>query len=285
MDLLIETFNADCSGDLLSFFVSIFENVGTTFEQSFLGARGINTIEPRNVEAVLSTQFKSENLLILLKLLTAALTLSSEFGLGIRRGQFRPLLGCGIFTQDGDPWKASRDLLRPQFVHTRNESFPIIQQIIERFVDSIVTAEEEVPIDLQPLFFELTMDTTMAVLFGRSIDGFSQITVEAESFAKSFDEAQHMLAWRSRLGPSYWILNWPSFRRSCKRVHSCIDKIIAEISAEIEASQPSQSHNQRYVFLKALMSTTKDSTILRDQCINVLLAGRDTTACLLSWTM
>lgn len=41
----------------------------------------------------------------------------------------------------------------------------------------------------------------------------------------------------------------------------------------------------KYTFLQALASTTKDPKVLRDQIVAILLAGRDTTAAALSWTM
>jgi cytochrome P450 len=40
-----------------------------------------------------------------------------------------------------------------------------------------------------------------------------------------------------------------------------------------------------YTFLHALAGYTRDRQVLRDQLIAVLLAGRDTTACTLSWTV
>jgi cytochrome P450 len=39
-----------------------------------------------------------------------------------------------------------------------------------------------------------------------------------------------------------------------------------------------------YVFLQAMAKKTPSRTALRSQIINILTAGRDTTACLLSWT-
>jgi len=41
----------------MQFFLSVVEESGITFEQSVLGARGINTIDPENIEALLSKQF------------------------------------------------------------------------------------------------------------------------------------------------------------------------------------------------------------------------------------
>ena len=39
------------------------------------------------------------------------------------------------------------------------------------------------------------------------------------------------------------------------------------------------------MFIDALIQETRDKKELRDQCLNVLLAGRDTTACCLTWTL
>lgn len=57
LDLLFEKFAADRTGTILDYFVSVVERTGNTFEQIILGARGINTVDPKNIEAVLSTQF------------------------------------------------------------------------------------------------------------------------------------------------------------------------------------------------------------------------------------
>jgi cytochrome P450 len=43
--------------------------------------------------------------------------------------------------------------------------------------------------------------------------------------------------------------------------------------------------DSNYTFLHELASFTKDRKVLRDQIVAVLLAGRDTTAATLSWTL
>lgn len=53
----LEEFAADRTGTILDYFVSVVERTGNTFEQIILGARGINTVDPKNIEAVLSTLF------------------------------------------------------------------------------------------------------------------------------------------------------------------------------------------------------------------------------------
>ncbi|MCJ1400858.1 hypothetical protein MMC11_004067 [Xylographa trunciseda] len=267
LDLFVEVFRADQAGNVLSLFVSIIERTGNTFEQLLLGIRGIGTRDPENIEAVLSTQF-------------------NDFGLGARSAHFRPLLGHGIFTQDGAPWRFSRELLRPQFMETRFKSFAGIQEQIEKFILMVKSTSDDGVIDLQPLFFRLTLDITMAVLFGRQLDTIeSQSNRDEAAFATAFDYAQHKLAQRGRLGSLYWLINGPTFRRSCRVVHEFVDAIVA-VALKESNSLPSHSEPaERYVFLKALISETRDPRVLRDQLVNVLLAGRDTTACLLSWTL
>ena len=157
--------------------------------------------------------------------------------------------------------------------------------MIEEFVEKVKSLAAREVVDMQPLFFRLTLDTTMAILFGRDLDdGSSKGSNEEAVFAKAFDDAQHTLAKRGRLGDFYWLLDGRRFRRSCAAVHRFVDKIVADALAETSSDLAPKSPTGRYVFLKALIATTRDPVMLRDQCINVLLAGRDTTACLLSWT-
>ena len=59
-------------------------------------------------------------------------------------------------------------------------------------------------IDLQPLFFKLTLDTTTALLLGRSVYSLRAEDVNDtgnKDFAENFDIAQGGLAKRFRLAP------------------------------------------------------------------------------------
>jgi hypothetical protein len=57
LDLLWQAFQYARSGHILHFFTRVVECTGHTFEQNLLGVSGIDTVDPRNLEAVLSTQF------------------------------------------------------------------------------------------------------------------------------------------------------------------------------------------------------------------------------------
>jgi hypothetical protein len=57
LDLLLKAFRHAKAQQILKFFVDLIDENGNTFEQKLLFNLGIDTIEPKNIEAVLSTQF------------------------------------------------------------------------------------------------------------------------------------------------------------------------------------------------------------------------------------
>jgi cytochrome P450 len=61
-----------------------------------------------------------------------------------------------------------------------------------------------------------------------------------------------------------------------------IDQTLALPPSELEKLSKSE---KSFTFLHALASHTRDPKVIRDQIIAVLLAGRDTTAATLSWTL
>ena len=199
----------------------------------------------------------------------------------------QPLLGDAIFTQDGLAWKHSRDLLRPQFKEIRTKAFTLIRTQVDRMISGLGRASGD-GIDLQPYFFNIALDTTMTILFGDVADQ-SRLKAATDdlSFSEAFDFAQHRLDQRVRMGNLYWLLSGRRFRRSCRIVHDFAESVVDAALKSVD--DPNQAaarvESERYVFLDALLEQTRDRKVLRDQLISVLLAGRDTTACLLSWTL
>ena len=107
------------------------------------------------------------------------------------------------------------------------------------------------------------------------------------AFADAFDTGQHYLAVRGRLGDLYWLFGGKKFKAACDFVHSFVDNIVA-VALNKTSGGPSsgmEEEKENYLFIDALIARTRDPKIIRDQLVNVLLAGRDTTACLLSWTL
>lgn len=191
------------------------------------------------------------------------------------------MFGDGIFTQEGAPWKHSRELLRPQFLHKQYEDLELCREAVDDLLDII--SKQNGIIDLQPLFFRLTLDVTTAFLFGESVRSLKAPESAGEqTFAQAFNTAQGYIAKRFRLLDLYWLIGGKEFREACDAVRRFADQIIdRSLSKDAEG----QEKENKYVFLSTLAKSTPDREALRSQIINILVAGRDTTACLLSWTL
>jgi cytochrome P450 len=144
-------------------------------------------------------------------------------------------------------------------------------------------------VDLQPLFFNLTLDVATELLFGRSVyslrAGVDQ-AAENREFAESFNVAQEGLAKRFRLAPFHAVYNPAAFRQACRNVHRFVERYIREQGfMERGSGGGGKDEDSASWFIKQVAEESASETDLRDQLLNVLLAGRDTTACCLSWTL
>lgn len=148
-------------------------------------------------------------------------------------------------------------------------------------------------VDIQTILFRLTLDSATEFLFGKSCD--SQIAAtqkpvgqaSGDTFLYGFDRCMWYLAERLRFERLYWVIYNREFRKCINIVHSFVDRYVhsALKQAREEKAPDNEKLQSQYIFLKALTETTRDPIRLRDESLNVLLAGRDTTASLLSWAI
>ena len=172
-------------------------------------------------------------------------------------------------------------MLRPQFSRQQYQDLDILREHVDDLIRCIPGKGQS--LDLQPLFFRFTLDTTSAFLFGESTYSLrANQSGEDVQFAESFDIAQDYVVQRYRYLDLYWLIGGRRFREACSQVHHFIENII---DRRLTKSKKSPEGNGRYVFIDAIAEDSRDRTALRDQLINIMLAGRDTTACLLSWTL
>ena len=93
VDWLEQLFRGDQESRLMELFLFHFRQTGNPVEQCFIGTTAFATVDPANLEALLSTK-------------------SKDFDFGRRRDITLPVLGNGIINQQGAAWKHSREMLR-----------------------------------------------------------------------------------------------------------------------------------------------------------------------------
>lgn len=171
--------------------------------------------------------------------------------------------------------------MRKQFSRVQNRNLTHFHEHVDNLIACLPSRGV---VDLQPLFFNLTLDTATALLFGKSVYSLRADTdqdTDNKLFAESFNIAQEGLAKRFRLAPWQFLYNPPAFRKACTNVHRFVDQYISSL----DLSQNSSLDDKSYGFINQIALESTSEQDLRDQLLNVLLAGRDTTACCLSWTL
>ena len=195
---------------------------------------------------------------------------------------FYPLLGDGIFTQEGSAWKHSRELLRKQLSRIQYQNSDHFREHFDALLTCLQSSEDV--IDLQPLFFRLTLDTTTALLFGRSTHSLlpqDGVGAEEKAFAEAFNMAQEGLAKRCRLAPWHFLYRPSSFRTACSTVHNFMDNYILSRGSDKTTANYSRSTS----FFDEVARESNSNAALRDLMLSALLAGRDAVACCMSWTI
>ena len=148
--------------------------------------------------------------------------------------------------------------------------------VFDHPVDDLVTglSSSKGVVDLQPAFFRFTLATTTALIFGEPASGLG--SDDHDIFSKAFDFASYISAIRIRLADFYWLYSHKGYPRACDTVEYYANHFIDKV-LDPEA-QKSESHEDLYEELK-------DGDLVRDRLCNVLIAGRDTTACTMPWAL
>ena len=146
-------------------------------------------------------------------------------------------------------------------------------------------------VDLQELFFRLTIDTATEFLFNHSTNSLRMVGQEDEKnedviFGKMFNYAQDDIVTRLRLGPLDRFRKNVKGEEAIRICHTYIDKFVDDAirfkQEQDEEKKAGPPKGERYIFIHELAKQTTDRRRLRDELVNILLAGRDTTASLLS---
>ncbi|KAF2829660.1 cytochrome P450 alkane hydroxylase [Ophiobolus disseminans] len=265
IDAVVDNFRAIKAKRFLEKWQQDFIDAGAhTLAFNVFGASVYMTEDPENVKYMLATGFD-------------AWSLGKE-----RIKSMSAFLGMGIFTNEGKAWKHSREMLRPCFEKHAVADVSLLEKHVSRFVQLL--PEDDRTIDLQPLLHELTLDIATEFLFGRSTDSLvrGEKSKDAEGFVHAFEYCCDPFLSKPYKKWGYVGLFLPDAegKRCAQAVKDFADKIIDEEIASKSAED--RKNNNRYIFLDELLSATQDRTVIRSELLNILLAGRDTTASLLS---
>ncbi|KAJ7592412.1 cytochrome P450 [Mycena floridula] len=250
---------------------------GRVFTFSIFSERRLYTTEPQHLKAILATQFQ-------------------EFGKGpVLFDQFKSLLGTGVFNSDGDMWKFHRSMTRPFFNKDRISDFDIFDQHAEDAISQIKTRlSQGYPVEFQDAVGRFTLDSATDYLFGKDVRSLSAglpypPSVAGSGYVKdhpsnkfmtAFALGQHYSSLRARSGVHWRMMEMK--RDEVLPLRKVINEFVDPIIDEMLEKQDVKIEEDDESFLEHLVRHTQDHQILQDELINLLVAGRDTTAATLT---
>lgn len=185
--------------------------------------------------------------------------------------RFDQLFGKGIFNSRGVIWTNQRKTARPFFkTSTLDNHLPIIEIYIQELIDHLyveTSTSREVSLDFQDLFYMLTLKVICHIGFGVKDLSHSRCV----DFNKNFNKAQEIVEKNIR-DPILEYLPDSEFDTCLEEINKFLDYIIQE-------KQDSDGN------LLSLFRNSQDVGSERDTILNFIIAGRDTTATLLTWTL
>lgn len=189
---------------------------------------------------------------------------------------FKPVLGNGLVTSEGDFWRRQRRLLQPAFLKAQVQSYaPVMANLTEAMLAKWHSGK---PVNLEFEFSSLTSAIALKTLFGLDDQG------DRERIDESLRQVFDLLTARLDM-PFQWPLWLPTpvnirLNRALTNVRRVVDGFIAAGRARPRGSD----------LLSTMIAAQHDDGTgmsdqqLRDEAMTLYLAGHETTALTLTWS-
>ncbi|QRV78302.1 cytochrome P450 family protein [Ceratobasidium sp. AG-Ba] len=214
----------------------------------------------------------------------------------IFKDKMASVLGTGIFNSDGNLWKFRRTMARPFFARSRISDFELFARHSDNAISKLLArlSEPSAPaIDFQDLAARFTLDTITEFLFGKDTHSLSaplpyphSLPIDdGASFAAAFSRAQEKLLFRfvfSKFWPLFEMF-WDRTGQDMKVIDAYVRPILEERLAE--KSLGAKEGGRADTFLDHLIQYTDDKSTIKDEIVNMLVAGRDTTSATLTFAV
>ncbi len=191
-----------------------------------------------------------------------------------------PLFGRGLFLSDGGRWRRQRRLAAPAFSRDRLEGLiPTMAAAIEAELDRFPAGDGAV--DVQERINRVALRLAARAFFGVDLEA------DAESFAGALADSFAFLRYRLD-SPMPAPLFLPTSRnRAFRRSKATLERIIGSVIARRRAGEVPEGGDLLGMLLAASDEDTSVYTPaeLIDEVAGFLIAGHDTTAAALTWTL
>lgn len=202
-----------------------------------------------------------------------------------------PLLGRSIFTANGDAWRRRRKMMEPAFEATRMEhAFPLMRGAAEAFQLRLRALPADRPWDVEPEISHFAADVIHRTTFSKALDAEGARRI-FHAFA-TFQQAT-TVATEPRYRSRWWRrLTWGRHELHTQAAAQDIRAmLLAEIQPRYDAYRAGQPGPENDI-LASLLAAREEGTDraleveeLLDEITFLYLAGHETSASVLAWTL
>jgi cytochrome P450 len=190
---------------------------------------------------------------------------------------YKPVLGNGLVTSEGEYWHRQRKLIQPVFLKARVQSYaPVMGELTERMLNSWTSGKT---VRINDEFGALTSRIALKALFDLDDDG------DRERFNDTLRLSFDLMSARLRR-----IFKLPLWVPTLETL--CLKRSISELERKVEgfiAAARARQDMGDDLLSRLMLARHEDGTRmsdrqLRDEVMTLYLAGHETTSLTLSWT-
>lgn len=208
-----------------------------------------------------------------------------------------PIMGNGLIPADPKIWKVRRRAVVPGF-HKRwlTNMITMFGDCADRLVTNLTIRSADKPIDMEERFCSVTLDIIGKAVFNYDFGSVTKESPIVKAVYRVLREAEH----RSSSFIPYWNLpyaeKWMGGQVEFRKDMGMLDSILTKlINRAVETRQEAsvEELEERDVgddpsllrFFADMRGEDLTSKVLRDDLMTMLIAGHETTAAMLTWTV
>ncbi|MEV5606270.1 cytochrome P450 [Streptomyces sp. NPDC052299] len=209
---------------------------------------------------------------------------STNYHKGIGLVQARRILGDGLLTSEGDIWQGQRRTVQPAFKPGRiARQAEAVAEEAANLVALLRKHEGAGPVDIQSEMTGLTLGVLGRTLLDTDLGGYDSV---AHSFEAVQDQAMFEMVTQDLVPKWLPTRGQLRFRKARRELHRVADSLVAQRTARMaDGEAPDDALGRMIVAAGRAADAAAAQMRLREEIVTLLLAGHETTASTLSWTL
>ncbi|KAL8474182.1 hypothetical protein ACS0TY_030852 [Phlomoides rotata] len=226
---------------------------------------------------------------------------------GVLADILEPIMGKGLIPADLDTWKQRRRVIAPGFhslyLEAMAKVFTDCSLRMTTKIDKLLEleasrGEQKIELDLEAEFSNLALDIIGLGVFNYDFGSVTKESPVIKAVYGTLFEAEH----RSTFYIPYWkipLAKWLvprqlKFQKDLKVINDCLDELIKNAKETREEADVEKLQQRDYSsikdasllrFLVDMRGVDADDRQLRDDLMTMLIAGHETTAAVLTWSI